>query len=348
MTNLMIVDDYEIFRRQLKRQKCLAEDEEFHIMAEADNGLEALEFMRENKVDILLTDIKMPRLGGLELLEHVRKENLCGCVVLLSEYADFEYARKGIVLGAFDYIVKPVKDASLKKVLRRAVRCATGIAEENQSVPEIKAVVDCIINSGNNFDKLVAALQQRCITAGEDDPMKDSIELVEAAKAVYTAVSGKYEWISLVTMDSDEISRRIIQADGRYMSAAVFQEYLMEMYGAVRMYYPPGMSELSEKTVTYILNHPFEKITLTDIAEVCYVSNAYLSHSFKQEMGKSFVDYVMTLKMSIVKKMLSAAEMSITSIAERLGYDDYKYMGRIFKNMYGFSPSDYRKMQTEK
>ena len=61
-------------------------------------------------------------------------------------------------------------------------------------------------------------------------------------------------------------------------------------------------------------------------------------------MGKSFVDYVTLLKMQAVKKLLTETELNMAEIAERLGYDDCKYMGRIFKNMFGCTLSDYRRM----
>ena len=139
----------------------------------------------------------------------------------------------------------------------------------------------------------------------------------------------------------------MLQADDKYMAAALFENYMTELYVTVCNYYPANMSALSMKVVDYILSHPYDRLTLMDTAEVCYVSHTYLSHRFKLDMGKSFVDYIVLLKMQIIKKMLTETEMSFLEIAEKLGYDDYKYMGRLFKKTYGFTLSDYRRMQSD-
>lgn len=346
MNRVMLVDDYEIFRKQLKRQKCWQNQSDFVISGEADNGLEALMALRKDPVDILVTDIKMPKLNGLELLERVRDEGLCKCVILLSEYADFEYARKGIVLGAFDYIVKPVKDNSFFKVLWRAADYIKKSSKnEDETFYERKAVIDCILNGTSNFEKKLSSISQKCFLSVDNDMIKGGAKLAETEKEIYESVTAKKSWLSLIVSDIERINRKIIQADDEFTTFAVFKEFLREMYTTVRTYYPAGMSPLSARVVDYILDHPFDKLTLSDTAEKCFVSKAYLSHSFKTDMGKSFVEYVVYLKMQIVKKLLLETDMNMAEIAEKLSYEDYKYMGRLFKNIYGLTPTDYKKMQ---
>lgn len=340
----MLVDDYEIFRKQLKRQKCWLNQSRFVLAGEADNGWDALAALRKRPVDILVTDIKMPRLNGLELLERVRDEGLCKCVILLSEYADFEYARKGIVLGAFDYIVKPVKDGSFFSVLNRAADyLAKSSKAEDETFYERTAVVKCILNGSDNFEKAVVSLTQKCDASVCHDFVKYGVLLAETERKIHEAVSMKMKWLPLLVSDIDHICDKIIRSDSTYTISAVFEEFLREMYAGVKTYYPPNMSALSVKVVDYVLEHPFEKLTLTATAENCFVSKAYLSHSFKSDMGKSFVEYVSCLKMQIIKKLLLETDMSMAEIAEKLNYEDSKYMGRLFKNIFGMTPTDYKK-----
>ena len=120
MYQILIVDDKEIFRRKMKRLPYFKNNDVFTIQYEAQNGLEALEIIKKEKVDVVITDIRMPIIDGLELLKEIKDEQLCKCVILLSEYSDFEYAKKGLVYGAFDYIVKPVDDGKVSAVLERA------------------------------------------------------------------------------------------------------------------------------------------------------------------------------------------------------------------------------------
>jgi len=75
----------------------------------AENGLEALELIRERKPDLVVTDIRMPGLNGIELLERLRGEGIETPVILLTGYAEFEYAQKAVRWGACAYILKPVE-----------------------------------------------------------------------------------------------------------------------------------------------------------------------------------------------------------------------------------------------
>lgn len=348
MHDIMLVDDFEIFRKQLRRQKYWQNQSDFSITEEADNGWEALVSLRKKPVDILITDIKMPKLNGLELLEHVREEGLCKCVILLSEYADFEYARKGIILGAFDYIVKPVKENSFISVLCRAADYIVKLSKAQETTDELSyeqtALVNCIVTGSDNLETLISDLLQKCYESVEHDFVKSGVLLAKTEKKIYDAVTERIKWLPFLVPNIGMIYNKILQNDNAYTTSAIFEEFLREMYTIVKTYYPSSMSALSAKVVEYILAHPFEKLTLTDTAKNCFVSKAYLSHSFKSDMGKSYVEYVVYLKMQIVKKLLRETDLNMVEIAEKLAYDDYKYLGRQFKNIFGLAPTDYKKM----
>ncbi|WP_037289506.1 response regulator [Saccharibacillus sacchari] len=89
------------------------------VTATASNGLEALEHLKSRPADILLTDIRMPKLDGLGLIEQAKKLNPRLQTVLISGYSDFEYARRALNLQAFDYLLKPVDQGQLVDVLSR-------------------------------------------------------------------------------------------------------------------------------------------------------------------------------------------------------------------------------------
>lgn len=348
MYHVMLVDDFEIFRKQLRRQKGWQNQSEFVITDEADNGWEALTALRTKTVDILVTDIKMPKLNGLELLERVMEEGLCKCVILLSEYADFEYAQKGLILGAFDYIVKPVIDSSFFSVLSRAADYIARSSKTQEAADDVlyerMAVINCILKGSDNFEKVVSSLINGCYASVNKDFVKSGVLLAETERRIFKAVTEKMQWLSLLVPDIDHICNKIMQSDNSYTTSAIFEEFLREMYTTVKTYYLSSKSALSAMVVNYILAHPFEKLTLTCTAESCFVSKAYLSHSFKADMGKSYVEYVVLLKMHIVKKLLQETDLNMAEIAEKLNYDDYKYMGRLFKNYFGLTPSDYKKI----
>lgn len=92
------------------------------VTATASNGQEALERLEERHADILLTDIRMPKLDGLGLIEQAKQLNPRLQTVLISGYSDFEYARRAVNLQAFDYLLKPVEQAQLTDVLTRLLK----------------------------------------------------------------------------------------------------------------------------------------------------------------------------------------------------------------------------------
>ncbi len=88
----------------------------FSLEACFENGLQALEYVRGHPVDVILTDVRMPVMDGLEMLEKMRLENLDAYVVILSAFREFDYAQKAIELGVSNYIVKSTKYDELVQV----------------------------------------------------------------------------------------------------------------------------------------------------------------------------------------------------------------------------------------
>ena len=78
-----------------------------------------LEDIKTLKPDVLFTDIRMPGLSGLEVMSYISEHQFATKVVLISGYAEFEYARQAMLCGAFDYLLKPIQQETLNKTLSR-------------------------------------------------------------------------------------------------------------------------------------------------------------------------------------------------------------------------------------
>ncbi len=91
------------------------------VIATATNGEDALEAMRLQPVHLLITDIRMPKMDGLTLIEQAKQIHPQLMVVLISGYSDFEYTRKALNLQVFDYLLKPVERQQLLEVMSRAI-----------------------------------------------------------------------------------------------------------------------------------------------------------------------------------------------------------------------------------
>ena len=117
--NLMIIDDEPLVRQGL--QSLIDWNSYgFTVLTEAGNGEEGLEKVLRLSPDIVLLDIRMPGLSGVELMRRAREEGFRGRFILLTGYADFEYAREGIKYGATDYLLKPVDEEELLQAVLKA------------------------------------------------------------------------------------------------------------------------------------------------------------------------------------------------------------------------------------
>lgn len=93
-------------------------------IAVAENGQQALNMLREREYDLLITDIRMPLMSGIQLLETLREEKNEVAAVLLTGFAEFEYAQQGLRLGAIDYLLKPVRQSELINTTEKALSMA--------------------------------------------------------------------------------------------------------------------------------------------------------------------------------------------------------------------------------
>jgi two-component system, response regulator YesN len=114
---ILVVDDEHLVRGGIRH--LLGAQKEFHVIDEASNGREAVEKAAALQPAIILMDVKMPVMDGLEALEKVRASAPRSRTVILSGYSDFQYAQKALQLGASDYLLKPVDPTQLIAVLRR-------------------------------------------------------------------------------------------------------------------------------------------------------------------------------------------------------------------------------------
>ena len=135
MLKVMLVDD-EVFILEGLKKLINWNEEGFEIIATASNGREALEKARENNFDLIIADIQMPEMTGLQLFERIRKEiSETVHLVILSGFADFAYAKESIKYQVTDYILKPVDRSALLDLLR-SVRAERGETKQREADAE--------------------------------------------------------------------------------------------------------------------------------------------------------------------------------------------------------------------
>lgn len=120
MYSILVADDERIEREGIKSllKQCSLELE----VQEASNGKKALEYLEKHSVDVLITDIKMPFMDGMELIENVRKQFPKMQIIIFSGYGEFDYARTAIRHGVSDYILKPVNPEDFYKTIDKVIQ----------------------------------------------------------------------------------------------------------------------------------------------------------------------------------------------------------------------------------
>lgn len=119
MYKVLVVEDIVHIRRGIVS----IIDEKYNFeTVEVCNGKEALEKIEQEKIDFILTDIRMPICGGIELIKIIREENKDIPIIIISGYGEFEYAEKAINMGVNGYILKPIEDRKFEKVINKVIK----------------------------------------------------------------------------------------------------------------------------------------------------------------------------------------------------------------------------------
>lgn len=163
MLKVLLVDDESVILQGLS-VIIDWEQEGFHIIGRAGNGREALEIIRSENPDVVISDIRMPVMTGLELLERVRRENISDAnFIILTGFDDFEYARTALKNNALDYLLKPVE--------REELLTALGKAKKQREEKEK--------NDESEIDRQKEVFSRNIISIIKGKPDNDSVMLVK-------------------------------------------------------------------------------------------------------------------------------------------------------------------------
>lgn len=149
--NLVIADDHRGFRTTVS--DFLRRDGSINVLAEAENGNEALEYVRKFSPDILLLDMRMPQLDGVGVSDVIRSENMAVKVLAFSVYDDDDYVRGIYDNGGAGYLLKNETPQTLVSVLARIFRGETNFFSHT--------VAEKLRGWGHNFDNRLAHAQSQ-------------------------------------------------------------------------------------------------------------------------------------------------------------------------------------------
>lgn len=125
---ILIVDDHKLIREGIDQY--LQGDDKYQVVGDASEGIEALDFLKTNEVDLVLTDIRMPHMDGIELTEQVTKEFSDIKVVALTMMNDNNHIKKLMNAGAVGYVLKNCSESELKKAIDQVMEGETYYSPE--------------------------------------------------------------------------------------------------------------------------------------------------------------------------------------------------------------------------
>ena len=266
MQTILIIEDEEAIRRVLV--KILKEEEKYHIL-EASNGLLGLQSIKENEIDLVICDIKMPKMDGIEVLQEVKKIKPEIPFIMISGHGDLDTAVSTMRLGAFDYISKPPDLNRLFITIRNALENKNLSSENHKLKKRISKKYDIIgtsapITEVKKIIEKVAPTTARVLITGPNGSGKELVangiyqqsqrnkkplieincaaipsELIESelfghVKGAFTSANkdraGKFELANGGTLFLDEIGEMSLSAQAKVLRA--LQEHKIQRVGS--------------------------------------------------------------------------------------------------------------------
>ncbi|WP_341357392.1 response regulator [Rossellomorea sp. y25] len=381
----LIVDDERNVRNVIRQ---LGEWERLGIttVLEAANGLEALGIIQAEQPDIIFTDIKMPKMTGMELIEEINKLSYKSKIVLITGYDDYTFMRKAIQLNSFDYLLKPIDDDAFDAVLRKVVEAVKQEAAEDTEQEEIleeamRLRANQVITSVCSGEEIEEDLPVPLLPDEGMDMTLLSFYRTHRAGTYTAALSEELQtrnignaftylneenlcivftandqWVYVEEWISEHISLPIRLVQERLNSLERIHEVFQGLMGDLeqnqcRTIRRPDELESAKRIqeiVSYVETYYMEDISLEKLSKMFFLTREHISRTFKKETGLTLSKYVMKLRIDQAKSWLQETEETIYSISTMLGYQDEKYFSKLFKKVTGMTPFEYRLMEPSK
>lgn len=350
---------------------------EMEVAALADNGMEAYRLFEEIHPDILITDLRMEGMDGLELVKRVREIDKECAIVVISCLNDFETLRKLIPYNINAYVLKAsISIDEVCNVLEQTKEYLISIGRTAKKViPDLEKpediiskylLGDAVISLEDDFE-----IFEHLLLFSLEEENKDKINKL-AMDFIYELVNRQIPGEMLLPLKDkefcvfyrstekkmDERIKRINNSIGDFLgvrfkithSSRRKAENLKDWFDrAYVQQYEINIDEnsgkaLIQKSIEYMQEHFRESLTLTDISRTIGLSVSYFSYLFKQETGKNYIEYLNEIRLLATMKDLMNTDEKVVVVAQKNGFQNLEYFSRYFKKQTGESPARWRKL----
>lgn len=317
----------------------------------ASNGLDALDLLKKNSYDLILTEINLPLFDGLQLLKAIHKDNVPPLIVFISDIVSFSYAREGFIYGAFDYLPKPVNQESILKLFERArtelhkqksSASAANMDSDFQSCFSPQMLSGFVTGYSNvpvalnDFEKALGDLYRTDNHANSTDALVNRL-----FSTITEEIFQKSPWLTnYLPKDFYKQIDYLILHDSKDF-IAFYVRKLKQLYDLINLLRPSSHDEMVVEIHHYILNNPEEDLKLSSIARKFYLNQTYLSNLFSKKSDVGYSHLITIVKLKRAEYLLNNSTLPVAEIASRLGYKDISYFTRLYKKFIGKAPSEY-------
>lgn len=305
MIRIMVADD-EMLERAVLCKILKKNLESRCVVFQAENGREALDVYEEQKIQIAVLDIEMPGINGIEVAEQIRRKDKECCIIFLTAFDEFAYAKKAITVRALDYLLKPYEEQELMLVVEEAVR----LAEEQEKGHEA-----------------AQGMRKAAGTSWGEEPGREYLDGQEGHEE-----SGNSR-IQKAGKGKDLNGQEEHEESGNGPGTEEMPEGDFENSRLL------GVKEMIER---FIRENYMYDISMQDLAHTMNYSDAYFCKLFKQCFGRNFISYLTEYRVDAAKKLLEDPMGNIKEIGRAVGYGDSNYFTKVFRRVTGVSPTEYR------
>ncbi|MDF2843978.1 MAG: two component transcriptional regulator, AraC family [Herbinix sp.] len=359
MYKLLLVDD-EWTQRYALIKMLRDYDQAFVVSAECENGEEALQALEEQNFDVIITDIRMPVMDGIRLLQEIRERGLDTTVVLVSTHSDFEYARKGIKYDAFDYLVKPIakdKIASLLQQIKLDIEEKAKTRNIKEKLEQVliekldfglinnyeDTIFSVLYNSSQEVDLYIEQLIKYHLAMYDNDYFKLGVMFEKLIRNTEEKLLNKHPFIKKLYQPSEFTKDRIISNNSESKITEIIRMEFLHISDFIQRFHLSTSDDVIYKMCSEVLSKLGQKITLEKVALRLNYNSDYLGRLFKANTGESFLQFCTRAKLEFATILLTDKHYKTYEISELLGYKDAEYFSKLYREYTGVFPSEFRK-----
>lgn len=342
MSDIILISSNADFRNQFKKNNYFLYNTEDQIVLDTGDYANAINYLQEFPVDVVFLDMEVPVSRSLALISSIIALNTDIHVIMLGQKPNFELAMSGIRNGAFDYLTKPVDGAQLTAVFSRIHSCLFRRSKNAFAFTanEYATALNLLLHCDEQFFTFINQLFCKAEVSRHQKIYDIQLNFFNLFSHLLRDSSEHYSYLTLYYTKEDLSAL----SPSHPLSVSSLKSEISStahlLFHIISGFHIQTSSELIQNLNAYVWEHVEDHVSLEQLSELFYVNKSYLSHLFRIETGRTFMNYYTEVRM-LHSRILLRSNQKIYECAMILGYEDTEYFSKLFKNYYGCRPTEY-------